>query len=608
MKTWIVLALSLLQALVASAQPYPTANGAQDPPNRVARLSVLAGEVQLSQQGNAWFAPRLNMTLTERDQLWTGRGGRVELDFGNGQLWLNEGSQLVLTALDDNRFTAQLITGQLVVRLREIDRQEITLINTPAGEVELRQAGYYRVEATPQSLLHVRYGEAVLRTGNLQRGLYNGDAVSFDGGRIDYAGIRGQDYFDQFADGRDNRYAVRGQRFVSTRTIGWRDLDEYGQWHNTAEYGAIWYPRNVSQGWAPYRNGHWSFVQPWGWTWVDDAPWGYAPFHYGRWVSINNRWAWCPGAYEARPAYSPALVAWYGSTANALAWVPLSWGEYYRPGYWVSDNRYRSLNQAYVQLDRHGNHHDHWARAYQQTPQVHNYRNTQFGAYTQVGQQVVSQALPVHQHWQRNRAWADTHESQRQAMPAPNVERVRPSYNGAPVVSNITPMPLGHRERPQGQANPAPMGERGNRVESNPAPAAPVVVPFPAAQVQPIQRNTQAAPVVIAPVPVQLEQRVVPISAPIPAPLVQRVQQNEQVRERREQREQLQGNRQVAPAPGPGQAPAQVRPMPSVAPAAAPAVAPVIAQPQRDRRAEQPQQQPPQGQQPQQAPDRQERR
>ena len=24
------------------------------------------------------------------------------------------------------------------------------------------------------------------------------------------------------------------------------------------------------------------YVRP-GWTWVDDAPWGWAPYHYGRW-------------------------------------------------------------------------------------------------------------------------------------------------------------------------------------------------------------------------------------------------------------------------------------------------------------------------------------
>ncbi len=71
-------------------------------------------------------------------------------------------------------------------------------------------------------------------------------------------------------------------------------------------------PRVVASGWAPYSTGRWAWVQPWGWTWVDDAPWGFAPFHYGRWVYLRNSWCWAPGSYVRRPVYAPALVAWIG--------------------------------------------------------------------------------------------------------------------------------------------------------------------------------------------------------------------------------------------------------------------------------------------------------
>ena len=53
--------------------------------------------------------------------------------------------------------------------------------------------------------------------------------------------------------------------------------------------------RALPAGWAPYSTGHWAWVRPWGWTWVDDAPWGFAPFHYGRWVYHRNTWCWAPG-------------------------------------------------------------------------------------------------------------------------------------------------------------------------------------------------------------------------------------------------------------------------------------------------------------------------
>jgi hypothetical protein len=90
----------------------------------------------------------------------------------------------------------------------------------------------------------------------------------------------------------------------------------------------------MAAGWAPYRYGHWVWVDPWGWTWIDDAPWGFAPFHYGRWAFAGGAgWVWVPGAMAARPVYSPALVAFVGvGGVGMAAWFPLGPGEVYRPG------------------------------------------------------------------------------------------------------------------------------------------------------------------------------------------------------------------------------------------------------------------------------------
>ena len=45
--------------------------------------------------------------------------------------------------------------------------------------------------------------------------------------------------------------------------------------------------------WAPYRHGYWRWIEPWGWTWIDDAPWGQS----------------CPKAKDqGRPSNLPAAV------------------------------------------------------------------------------------------------------------------------------------------------------------------------------------------------------------------------------------------------------------------------------------------------------------
>jgi hypothetical protein len=120
----------------------------------------------------------------------------------------------------------------------------------------------------------------------------------------------------------------------------------------------VWYPRAVVADWAPYRYGHWTNLQPWGWTWVDDAPWGFAVSHYGRWGWIGGRWGWVPGAIVSRPVWAPALVAWGGGSgwnwnvsvgsSVSYGWVPLAPAEVYVPWYRVSPRYCNNVNVAHI--------------------------------------------------------------------------------------------------------------------------------------------------------------------------------------------------------------------------------------------------------------------
>ena len=112
--------------------------------------------------------------------------------------------------------------------------------------------------------------------------------------------------------------------------------------------------RTCLPGWAPYRFGHWGWVDPWGWTWVDDSSWGFAPFHYGRWAYQNARWEWSPGAVQARPVYAPALVVfvggsgWAPSAGEGIGWFALGPREVYIPPYQVSADYERRINVSHV--------------------------------------------------------------------------------------------------------------------------------------------------------------------------------------------------------------------------------------------------------------------
>jgi hypothetical protein len=124
----------------------------------------------------------------------------------------------------------------------------------------------------------------------------------------------------------------------------------------TPDYGMVWVPASLPAGWAPYRFGRWAWVQPWGWTWIDDAPWGFAPFHYGRWALFRGVWVWVPGSIAYRPVYAPALVVFVGAgPGGALLngrtrWFPLGPEEAYVPLYRASPAYVQRLNIRNVRV------------------------------------------------------------------------------------------------------------------------------------------------------------------------------------------------------------------------------------------------------------------
>src|SRR6187455_851863 len=99
------------------------------------------------------------------------------------------------------------------------------------------------------------------------------------------------------------------------------ELSPYGDWISYPEYGYVWRPDNRYSDFQPYRSeGHWAWSDD-GWLWVSDYEWGWAPFHYGRWVNDSyDGWLWVPD-YE----WAPAWVVWRGGS-DYYGWAPMSPG------------------------------------------------------------------------------------------------------------------------------------------------------------------------------------------------------------------------------------------------------------------------------------------
>ncbi len=303
--------------------------------------------------------PCSNRPLVTGDRLWSDAGARGELAFGNGVLWLGAATSLVVSNMDDSTAQFELQQGVLDLRVRQLPQGAVVEIDTPNLAFQVTRPGRYRLIVDPQggtTSVIVKNGAAAVYGEQASYAIAGGEAYRFAGTDLQDGGpvaIESGAEFERFADERDGRFAnVVSARYVSPEVVGYEDLDQYGTWQPNPEYGNVWYPREVPSGWAPYHNGHWSWIDPYGWTWVDEAPWGFAPFHYGRWAYVSNRWGWVPGPVNVRPVYAPALVAFVGgagfsvavSSGPAIGWFPLGPREVYRPAYNVSREYYRQVN------------------------------------------------------------------------------------------------------------------------------------------------------------------------------------------------------------------------------------------------------------------------
>ncbi|MEP6899568.1 MAG: DUF6600 domain-containing protein [Rhodanobacter sp.] len=365
----------LLLCAAAAATHAQTDDDVAGPPGRVARLSYVAGNLGFLAAGATdWSDASINRPLTTGDRLSAGQGSRAELELGGGTLRMADHTEFGVLELSDQIAQFELTEGSLDITVRQLDEGQSYEIDTPTVALVIDQPGTFRVDigddggsdSTRVTALDGRatvYGE-----NNAQREVLAGRSYRFVDSSLAVVAINdvgGGDAFDNWSSERDRSDAQSNTgQYVSDDVIGSQDLDQYGDWQETEDYGAVWFPTHVAADWAPYRDGHWAYIAPWGWTWVDNSRWGFAPYHYGRWAYVRNSWGWIPGPRGVRSVYAPALVAFVGGGGwsvgiggGPVGWFPLGPGDIYNPWYRCGRRCYTDVNFNNMR-GRHGDDRD----------------------------------------------------------------------------------------------------------------------------------------------------------------------------------------------------------------------------------------------------------
>jgi hypothetical protein len=536
-----VLMAALVAAGIAAAQD-------QDPPSIVGRLSYVQGSVSFQPGGvDEWVPATVNRPLTTGDQIFSDEGSYAEVHIPGVVFRLGSRTAFQFLNLNDQNIQARLSEGPLIVRVSDLDAGNLE-IDTPNLAFTITRPGDYRIETHPdtyETYVTVRNGEGQVLGNGGSFTLHPREQAVVSGqdqdSRYQIYEAPGLDAFDEWSMNRDRHYSrATYARYVSPSVVGAEDLDDYGDWRPNPEYGNVWIPRAVPAGWAPYQFGHWAWIDPWGWTWVDDSPWGFAPFHYGRWAYFGGTWGWVPGPVAVRPVYAPALVAWFGGGGfsigvgfgggPAIGWFPLGPRDVYIPAYRATPtyvSRVNITNTTVINNVTVTNVYNNYIQ--RGAVSVNNYQyRTVPGAIAVVPQTALVSARPVQQVVTRvTPAQVASVSAVRPAPPvAPqmssvlgraavaNAPRPAPAVVSRPVVAKSTPPPPPppFQQRAarlvQDPGRPLPIQEQRQIATTAAVPTAPVRV---VAQAPVIAPQVNRAP---APAPGTVAQRPVPAAVP----------------------------------------------------------------------------------------------
>ncbi len=346
------------------AENYTFPDGEDDAPDvtaRVARVSYISGDAQIRRlDSQDWEKLTLNLPIVEGDEITTSLGARVEIQFNaKTHLRLTENSYLRVIRLKDEGIAVSLPEGSVSVRLVDFDKEKSYFeMDAPNTTIAAQRSGMYRLDAGKQGDTEIRIsvldqGEArvysdtsgfTIKNGRSSRifiaGNNSGEWETGDASR--YA-----DDFDTWALQRDETIASQLKtayydKYYDQDIYGAEELNDNGQWIHTNKYGYVWRPNRSATSnytaWSPYRYGHWRWVPPFGWTWVNDEPWGWATYHYGRWFYDDGYWNWTPYGYYrySRSWWQPALVIFANYGGN-YCWYPLPYSyAYYNYNYYYN--------------------------------------------------------------------------------------------------------------------------------------------------------------------------------------------------------------------------------------------------------------------------------
>lgn len=312
----VVLFLVALPAFFARAQSNPVP----------ARLSYVQGMVSIGQGGQPKFdQAKANMPLLAGYTVTTGADGQAEIEFTDGSVArLTPQSRIKLIHLppgpDSEMTELELVSGLGYFELNTRNAQQFR-VHFKDAVVNPEQNSIFRIDLDDAPELAVFLGTVHARVdGGFDQSVEHGNMLTIgndEGSGVQVSSRLRQETWDQWNQDRDDQIAREAEQQTGARASsgaenepGWNDLDYYGNWYSTPDYGNVWVPNDEPAGWDPYASGYWANYPTWGYTWISAYPWGWLPYHCGAWNYWDGGfgWGWVPG--QCGLGWQTGVIIW----------------------------------------------------------------------------------------------------------------------------------------------------------------------------------------------------------------------------------------------------------------------------------------------------------
>ena len=275
-KTWSVIAALAALALFAGAQDKETTPYTN---TSFARISYISGAsfVQRSQD-LGYEESELNTPLAEGDRIGT-TDGRLEIHLGKRIfLRLDQNTKIDFAALpkrDSDLIRIRQWSGHLYLDAGTLTREKQIEILTNDATFYILDPGLYRIDVRPNGETEILVFRGLVEAAGADGSLLvkNANRLILTGGRFQgrpasFFAAAFEDAFDRF---NENRASIVnrqfGRRYLPEELSDLEyELDEYGEWTSTDEWGYVWVPRGMASDWRPYYMGHWTWIPFAGWV------------------------------------------------------------------------------------------------------------------------------------------------------------------------------------------------------------------------------------------------------------------------------------------------------------------------------------------------------